>query len=244
MDRLIYTAAAGARALMQRQDGITNNLANANTPGFRADQVAFRAVPVRGDGAPTRVVSLEASAGFDDRSGPIEQTGRSLDVAIFGRGYLAVQAPDGGEAYTRAGALQVNDQGVLVSAAGLPVAGEGGQLTIPPGSSVTIARDGTVSAQGTTGPAQTVGKIKLVNPEPGALRKGDDGLLRLEGGEEAAADETVRIGAGALEGSNVNVVEAMVGMIAAARQYETQMKLLQTAEQNDQRASQLLAPAR
>jgi flagellar basal-body rod protein FlgF len=244
MDRLIYTAAAGARALMQRQDGITNNLANANTPGFRADQVAFRAVPVRGDGAPTRVVSLEASAGFDDRSGPIEQTGRSLDVAIFGRGYLAVQAPDGGEAYTRAGALQVNDQGVLVSAAGLPVAGEGGQLTIPPGSSVTIARDGTVSAQGATGPAQTVGKIKLVNPEPGALRKGDDGLLRLEGGEEAAADETVRIGAGALEGSNVNVVEAMVGMIAAARQYETQMKLLQTAEQNDQRASQLLAPAR
>jgi flagellar basal-body rod protein FlgF len=244
MDRLIYTAAAGARALMQRQDGITNNLANANTPGFRADQVAFRAVPVRGDGAPTRVVSLEASAGFDDRSGPIEQTGRSLDVAILGRGYLAVQAPDGGEAYTRAGALQVNDQGVLVSAAGLPVAGEGGQLTIPPGSSVTIARDGTVSAQGATGPAQTVGKIKLVNPEPGALRKGDDGLLRLEGGEEAAADETVRIGAGALEGSNVNVVEAMVGMIAAARQYETQMKLLQTAEQNDQRASQLLAPAR
>jgi flagellar basal-body rod protein FlgF len=124
------------------------------------------------------------------------------------------------------------------------VAGEGGQLTIPPGSSVTIARDGTVSAQGATGPTQTVGKIKLVNPEPGALRKGDDGLLRLEGGEEAAADETVRIGAGALEGSNVNVVEAMVGMIAAARQYETQMKLLQTAEQNDQRASQLLAPAR
>ncbi|MGZ5180667.1 MAG: flagellar basal-body rod protein FlgF [Ramlibacter sp.] len=244
MDRLIYTAAAGARALVQRQDGIANNLANASTPGFRADQVAFRAVPVRGEGDPTRVVSLEASAGFDDASGPIEQTGRDLDVAVLGKGYLAVQAPDGTEAYTRAGSLQVNDQGVLVTSAGLPVNGEGGALNVPPGSAVTIGRDGTVSAKGSTGPAQTVGRLKLVNPEPGALRKGDDGLLRLDGGEEAPADPTVRVTAGALEGSNVNVVEAMVGMIAAARQFETNMKLLQTAEQNDQRAAQLLAPAR
>ena len=244
MDRLIYTAAAGARALVQRQDGIANNLANANTPGFRADQVAFRAVPVRGEGAPTRVVSLEASAGYDDSSGPIEQTGRNLDVAVMGKGYLAVQAPDGTEAYTRAGALQVDDQGVLVTSAGLPVTGEGGALNIPPASTVTIGRDGTVSAQGSTGPAQTVGRLKLVNPEPGALRKGDDGLLRLDGGEEAPADPTVRVAGGALEGSNVNVVEAMVGMIAAARQFETNMKLLTTAEQNDQRAAQLLAPAR
>src|SRR3954452_15754595 len=120
MDRLIYTAAAGARALVQRQDGIANNLANANTPGFRADQVAFRAVPVRGEGDPTRVVSLEASAGYDDTSGPIQQTGRDLDVAVMGKGYLAVQAPDGTEAYTRSGALQVSDQGVLVTPAGLP----------------------------------------------------------------------------------------------------------------------------
>jgi len=213
MDRLIYTAASGARALMQRQDGLTNNLANANTPGFRADQVAFRAVPVRGDGTPTRVVSLEASAGFDEASGPIETTGRNLDVAVLGKGYLAVQAPDGSEAYTRGGALQVSSEGVLVSAGGLPVAGEGGALNIPAGSTVSIARDGTVSAQPATG-------------------------------EDAAADASVRVASGSLEGSNVNVVEAMVGMIAASRQFETQMKLLQNAEQNDQRAAQLLAPAR
>jgi flagellar basal-body rod protein FlgF len=244
MDRLIYTAASGARGLLQRQDGLSNNLANANTPGFRADNVAFRAVPVRGDGAPTRVVSLEASAGFDAASGAIEQTGRNLDVAVLGAGYLAVQAPDGSEAYTRAGALQVNEQGTLMTSAGLPVNGAAGAITIPAGSTVTIARDGTVSAQDATGPAQTVGQLKLVNPPAADLRKGDDGLLRLEGGEEAPADATVRIAAGALEGSNVNVVEAMVGMIAAARQFDTQMKLLQTAEQNDQRASQLLAPAR
>ncbi|RYY65373.1 MAG: flagellar basal-body rod protein FlgF [Comamonadaceae bacterium] len=244
MDRLIYTAASGARALTQRQDGIANNLANANTPGYRSDNVAFRAVPVRGVGAPTRIVSLEASAGFDDASGPIEQTGRNLDVAVMGKGYLAVQAPDGTEAYTRAGALQVTDQGQLVTSAGLPVNGAAGAINIPVGSTVTIARDGTVSAKGAIGPAQTVGQLKLVNPPPADMRKGADGLLRLENGEEAPADATVRVAAGALEGSNVNVVEAMVGMIAAARQFETQMKLLQTAEQNDQRASQLLAPAR
>ena len=128
MDRLIYTAAAGARALMQRQDGLSQNLANANTPGFRADQVAFRAVPVRGEGATTRVVSLEATAGFDDRSGPIQSTGRNLDVALRGAGYIAVQSLDGTEAYTRHGGLQVSAEGVLVAHDGLPVAGEGGAL--------------------------------------------------------------------------------------------------------------------
>jgi flagellar basal-body rod protein FlgF len=244
MDRLIYTAASAARALMQRQDGLTNNLANANTTGFRADQVVFRAVPVRGDGTPTRVVALEATAGFDAAPGPIETTGRPLDVAVQGQGWLAVQAPDGTEAYTRGGALQVSPDGVLVTPAGLPVAGEGGPLNIPPGTSVSIAADGTVSAKPATGPAETVGRLKLVNPAAAELRKGDDGLLRMATGEDAPADPQVRVAAGALEGSNVNVVEAMVGMIAAARQFETQMKLLQNAEQNDQRGAQLLAPAR
>jgi flagellar basal-body rod protein FlgF len=245
MDRLIYTAASGARALLQRQDGLAQNLANANTTGFRADTVAFRAVPVRGAGDPTRVVSLEASAGYDDRNGAVEQTGRGLDVAVLGKGWLAVQSADGTEAYTRAGALQVDDQGQLVSPSGLPIVGDGGgPIAIPPGTTVTIAADGAVSAKGATGAAQTVGRLKLVNPDPASLRKGADGLMRLDGNEEAAADPTVRVASGALEGSNVNVVEAMVGMIAASRQFETQMKLLQTAEQDDQRAAQLLAPAR
>lgn len=244
MDRLIYTAASAARALMQRQDGIANNLANAATPGFRADLVAFRAVPVRGDGAATRVVAVEASAGFDDHSGPVQTTGRNLDIAVLGKGYLAVQALDGTEAYTRAGSLEVGAGGVLVAAGGLPVAGDGGELNIPSGATVTVGADGTVSAHTGTGPSQTVGRIKLVNPAPGELRKGADGLLRMATGEDAPADPDVRVAAGALEGSNVNVVEAMVGMIAAARQFETQMKLLQSAEQNDQRAAQLLGTYR
>lgn len=240
MDRLIYTAASGARALMQRQDGLTQNLANANTPGFRADLVAFRAVPVRGDGPTTRVIALEASAGFDDQSGPIQATGRSLDIAVTGRGYIAVEGPDG-EAYTRHGGLEVNAAGMLVAHGGLPVVGQGGPLNIPAGSIVSIGQDGTVSAQPQEGPPQVVGRIKLVNAAAAELRKGVDGLLRLASGEDAIEDPEVRIAPGALEGSNVNAVEAMVNMIAAARQFETQMKLLQNAEQNDQRAAQLLA---
>lgn len=243
MDRLIYTAASSARALMQRQDGLANNLANANTPGFRADQVAFRAVPVRGMGATTRVQAIEASTGFDPRSGPVQSTGRNLDVAIVGEGYVAVQAADGTEAYTRHGSLEVSPEGVLVGPGGLPVAGEGGTLNIPAGTTVHIAQDGQVTAQGASGPAQTVGRIKLVNPPAGELRKSADGLLRIASGEDAPADPEVRLAAGALEGSNVSVVDAMVQMIAAARQFETQMKLLQSAEQNDQRAAQLLGPA-
>jgi flagellar basal-body rod protein FlgF len=239
MDRLIYTAAAGARATMARQDNLTQNLANANTPGFRADQVAFRAVPVRGEGATTRVVSLEATAGFETAAGPIQTTGRNLDAAIKGEGWFAVQA-DGTEAYTRNGGFEVTAEGTLVTGSGLPVIGDGGPITIPADATIHIAEDGTVTAHPATGPAQQVGRLKLVNPPAAEMRKGLDGLIRMAGGEEAPADENVRVVSGAVEGSNVNVIDAMVGMIAAARQFETQMKLLQTAEQNDQRAAQLL----
>lgn len=241
MDRLIYTAASGARAMMERQDGLTHNLANANTPGFRADEVAFRAVPVRGEGATTRVVALEATAGFDAKAGPVQATGRDLDVAVKGPGWLAVQTPDGAEAYTRNGGLEVSADGTLVVYNGMPVMGEGGTINVPPGTKVSIAADGTVTAQGPSGPAQTVGRLKLVNPPANELRKGADGLMRTATGDPADADPAVRVAAGALEGSNVNVIEAMVGMIAAARQYETQMQLLHNAQQNDQHASQLLS---
>jgi flagellar basal-body rod protein FlgF len=241
MDRLIYTAASGARALTQRQDAIAHNLANANTPGFRADLVAFRAVPVRGEGATTRVMSLEATAGFDPQGGAVQSTGRNLDVAVQGSGYLAVQSNLGDEAYTRNGSLEISAEGLLITRSGLAVIGEGGPLNVPSGAQVSIGADGTVTAKQGAGPALQVGRIKLVNPDAGELRKGADGLLRMSGGEEAPANDAVRVVDGAVESSNVNVVEAMVSMIAVARQFETQMKLLQTAEQNDQRAVQLLA---
>ena len=243
MDRLIYTAMSGAKATMARQDALSNNLANANTQGFRADLTAFRAVPVRGDGLASRVHALEATAGFDAAPGPIMQTGRNLDVAIRGDGWLAVQGLDGNEAYTRAGALEVSADGTLQTRTGLAVVGEGGPIAIPQGAEVTIGTDGTVTTRVGTQPPVAVGRLKLVNPPPSELRKGADGLMRTADGRPAEADPTVGVADGALEGSNVNPVESMVGLIAAARQFEMQMKMLQNAETNEQRASRLLGPA-
>jgi len=146
MDRVIYTAMSGAKATMARQDALANNLANASTTGFRADLSAFRAVPVRGDGAPTRVSSLEATAGFDAAEGPILQTGRKLDAAIRGPGWFSVQGLDGNEAYTRAGSFQLSADGVLQTQSGLAVLGDGGPIAVPAGAEVTIGSDGSISA--------------------------------------------------------------------------------------------------
>lgn len=226
---------------MQRQDALSNNLANANTSGFRADLLAFRSVPVRADGtATTRVYNLEATAGFNTQSGALTQTGRSLDIAVNGEGWIAIQALDGNEAYTRAGALEVSADGLLQTRNGLPVLSDGGPITVPANAEILMGIDGTVSAKVAGQAPSTVGRIKLVNPPPAELRKGNDGLVRSASGDPAPADETVRMASGVLESSNVNVVESMVGMIALSRQFEMQMRLLQNAEQNAQRAAQLL----
>ncbi len=240
MDRLIYLAMSGAKATLQRQDQLANNLANASTNGFRAELQAFRAVPVRGDGASTRVYALESSVGHDPRSGPVQATDRSLDVALQGAAWLAVQALDGTEAYTRAGALQVSAEGQLVTPGGLPVLGDGGPITLPANAAVDVASDGTLTTQVGSDPPQPAGRLKLVTPEV-ALTRGEDGLFRAEAGE-LAADPAARLQSGALEGSNVSPVETMVAMIAAARQFEQQMKVLQGAEQREQAASRLLSP--
>jgi flagellar basal-body rod protein FlgF len=242
MDRLIYTSMTGAKALMQRQESLSHNLANANTQGFRAELTAFRAVPVRADGtATTRVANLEATAGFDDAAGPMMTTGRSMDVAIRGAGYFAVQALDGNEAYTRNGNFTVGSDGTIQTHNGLPVVGEGGPLVAPANSNILIGQDGTVSARVGNQAPQQVGRLKLVNLPNTELTKGTDGLLRTQSGDPAPNDGNVRVAEGVLEGSNVNVVEAMIGMIAVSRQFEMQMKMMQNAETNEQRAQQLLS---
>ncbi|MBL8341438.1 MAG: flagellar basal-body rod protein FlgF [Rubrivivax sp.] len=238
MDRLIYLAMAGAKATMQRQDVLAHNLANASTNGFRAEMQAFRAVPVRGEGASTRVYALESTVGHDDRAGPVQTTGRPLDVAVQGKAWLAVQGLDGAEAYTRAGALQVSAEGQLVTPAGLPVLGDGGPLAVPAGATLEVAADGTITASTGRGRPQPVGRLKLVTPEA-PLTRGEDGLFRAADGE-LPADPTARLQSGALEGSNVSPVETMVAMIAAARQFEQQMKVLQGADQREQGAAKLL----
>jgi flagellar basal-body rod protein FlgF len=240
MDRMIYLSMAGAKAAMQRQEVLSHNLANVSTVGFRAELAAFRAVPVQGDGASTRVFALETTIGYDPSAGNVQATGRALDVALKGQSWLAVQALDGTEAYTRAGALDVDAQGQLVTRQGLAVLGDGGPITVPPNSEVTIAPDGTLSAAVPGGKPTPVGKLKLVTPEQ-PLARGTDGLFRAAEGE-LPADPNARLQDGALEGSNVSAVQTMVAMIAAARQFEQQMKLLQIAERQEQIASKLLSP--
>jgi flagellar basal-body rod protein FlgF len=239
MDRMIYLSMSGAKATMQRQDTLANNLANVSTVGFRAELQAFRAVPVQGSGASTRVYALESTPGYNSEAGSVTATGRSLDVAMKGNAWLAIQGLDGTEAYTRAGSLDVSSDGTLTSRGGLTVLGDGGPIQVPPNSEITIGADGSVSAKGVNGKSNSVGKLKLVTPEVPLLR-GTDGLFRAAEGD-LPADTTARVQDGALEGSNVSAVETMVSMITAARQFEAQMKMLQTAEGDEKAAAQLLS---
>jgi len=245
MDRILYTALSGAKQILDQQAAVANNLANVSTPGFRAQINLYRAVPLVGEEMPTRAFTLASAPGSDMKAGPLMHTGRPLDVAFSGNGWLAVQDAEGNEAYTRAGSLHVAEDGRVLTSAGLTVLGDGGALSIPPGSQVTIATDGTITARGpgeaSAGLAQ-VGRLKVVAAQPDALARGDDGLFRLRPGADAPQrGPLVRVISGALEGSNVNATEAMVDMIANARRFEMQMKMIQGADSNEQRANSLLS---
>jgi flagellar basal-body rod protein FlgF len=242
MDRMIYVAMSGAKQMLTQQSVVANNIANANTTGFRAQVAAFRAAETLGDGAATRAFVVDSTPGADFTPGAIQSTGRDLDVAIEGAGWIAVQTPDGSEGYTRNGSLQVNVNGVLQTRNGLNVLGDGGPIAVPENVRVTIGADGTVSTVPNTGAqqVQNIGRIKLVNPPEQSLVRGDDGIFRARG-VQVDTDPKVKVQGGALESSNVNVVEAMVGMISLARQFDMQMKILQNADGNDRQASQLLS---
>jgi flagellar basal-body rod protein FlgF len=244
MDKLIYVAMTGAKNLLLRQDNVAHNLANLNTPGFRAELSAFRSAPAIGDGQPTRVFAVDSTTGSDFSAGPLQQTGRSLDVALQTDGWITVQGDDGNEAYTRHGSLQVGNDGTLRTSKGFTVLGDGGPIAIPADHEINIANDGTISATPAgRNPASSivVGRIKLVNPPQADLERGGDGLFRLRDGQSADVDPKVKLVSGAIEGSNVNAVEAMVDMISLARQFDVQMKMLQNAEGNEHAASQLLS---
>ena len=244
MDRLIYTAMTGAKHAFLQQAGVANNLSNASTIGFRAMEHKFRSVPIQGEGAPTRAFVVDASVANVFDQGPLMATGRPLDVAVSGAGWIAVETPDGGEAYTRAGNLHISANGQLQTASGLNVLSDGGPIAIPPDNSVTIFPDGTVSAiplYGTPNNVNDVGRIKLVNPPEEELVRSDDTLFRLRDGGAATRDEEVKLASETLEGSNVNPAEAMVNMISVARQFEMQIKMLQMADANASKATQILS---
>ncbi len=243
MDRLIYTAMTGAKHILEQQATTAHNLANATSTGFKAQVDSFRAIPVISEGLPTRAFVVDATVGADFNAGAIQSTGRDLDVAIQGQGWLVVQRADGSEGYTRNGSLKLNENGLLQTATGQTIMGDGGPISIPPDVTISIARDGTISSvENNTlpGPSNVIGRLKLVNPPESSLTRASDGTFVTPTGT-AEVDANVNLVNGALESSNVNVVDAMVTMISLARQFETQMKLIQSAENNANKASQLLS---
>ena len=246
MDRMIYVAMSGAKEAMTAQAINSHNLANVDTPGFRADLAEFRSQPVYGAGYASRVYGMVARPGVDLSEGAVRQTDRELDVAIAGEGWIAVQAADGEEAYTRAGDLRISPNGVLENGAGYAVMGDVGPIALPPAAKIEIAPDGTVSIQPSGGDPSNlavVNRLKLVKPPLDQLYKGGDGLMRTHDGLPLPADAAVTLSVGALEGSNVNPVGAMVDLIERARQFEMQVKLLQIADANDRANTDLMSLA-
>jgi len=246
MDRMIYTAAAGAARTLQTQAVMSNNLANVNTAGFREQLAANRAVPIVGQHMmDTRVSTVASTPGSHMRQGIMEETGHALDVAIRGPGWFAVQTEQG-EAYTRAGEFSVNTENQLVMRHnGQPVlSADGAPIDVPERGTLTITSDGTISALGAgenPRDVQMVAQLKLVNPSAADLARGDDGFFRLTQGGAAPVDPQVTVVSGFVEKSNVSAPEAMVGMIANARHFEMQMKVIRDAGTNEERANSILS---
>ncbi|WP_335918116.1 flagellar basal-body rod protein FlgF [Shewanella algae] len=244
MDKLLYVAMTGAKQNMNALAVRGNNLANANTDGFKSDMAQARAMQAFGEGLATRVFAMTESPSANFQSGPIKSTGRDLDIAIKDQGWIAVQAADGSEAYTRSGSLSFDTTGLLRNDRGNPVMGDNGPIVLPlPIDKIQIATDGTISIrpQGATAEViEEVGRIKLVNPGNQNLMRGEDGLFRTLDGNPAAADPFVNVESGAVEGSNVNAVDEMVNLIELQRQFELQVKMMKTAEENDKSSASLM----
>jgi flagellar basal-body rod protein FlgF len=242
VDRMLYVAMSGAKQVLAAQAANNHNLANASTPGFRADLSAFRAMPVFDQGFPSRVYAMAERPGVQLAAGTLTQTGRELDVAIRGEGWIAVRAPDGSEAYTRDGALQVDSTGRLTSA-GHPVLGNGGPIALPPAEKLEVGTDGTIAVRAVGEGPETVApadRIKLVNPPPKDLIKGEDGLMHLRSGAAALPDASVTLVSGALESSNVSAVDALVRMVELSRQFDLQVKAMHAAEDSDAASTRMM----
>ena len=243
MDRALYVGMSGAIATLRAQTANSHNLANAGTVGFRAGLGAAQAINVAGPGVQSRANSQLSDNGWDSAQGSLMQTGEQLDIALKGDNWLAVQAPDGSEAYTRAGDLRLDANGQLRTSSGLAVLGDGGPLSLPPSTSISIGNDGTITAvpQGQSAAAQVViGRLKVVTGAQTQLNRGVDGLMRAKPGAELNPAAGDVLSSGVLEGSNVNLAGAMVNMINLARQFELQSKVMRASEDNAQAATSLV----
>lgn len=245
MNKALYVAMTGAKEIFDAQAVNNFNLANVNTTGFKAELSAFQSQTVEGSGYASRIYATDNATGWNSASGSMISTGRPLDVAVQGQGFIAVQGPNGKEAYTRNGDLRVEPSGLLVTSTGQLVLGDSGPISVPPSTSIKIGADGTVSAVPlgqTPNTLVTVGRIKLVNPPPASLKRGGDGLFVTTGGNPAPADASVQLASGVLESSNVDVADAMVNMIDLARNFDLQVKVIKSADSNAAAAGHLLQP--
>ncbi len=243
MDKLAYTAVNTMKSLMNRQTAVANNMANSNTVGFKADMVSAKAKYLNGPGHDSRAMAVERDMQADMNSGSITQTGRSLDVAMEGDAMIAVQAADGKEAYSRRGDFRIAASGAMVTGDGFPVLGEGGPITMPPAERVDIGADGTVffvPQGGDPTQPQELDRIKLVSMTGSALSKGSDALFRAPDDGVLPIDDNARVVSGALEESNVNMTAALVDMIETSRAWETQAKMLRTAEELDESSASVM----
>jgi flagellar basal-body rod protein FlgF len=243
MDRMLFIAMNAAKQTMSAQAINSSNLANASTTGFKADFQNSLSKQVYGPGLPSRVYAMTENAGVDNTQGSIVTTGRELDIAINGDGWIAVQAADGSEAFTRAGDLKIDNLGRLTNGAGHTILGEGGPISIPANEKLEIGADGTITVRPIGQQSNSlaiIDRIKLINPPHEQLQKGADGLMHMKKGGKSVPDASVTVVAGSLESSNVNTASTLVRMIELARQYETNIKLMKSAEDTDRAAAQLL----
>ena len=243
MDRMLYISMNAAQQTMLAQAANSNNLANVNTIGFRQDFEQFRSQPVFGEGLPTRVYSMSERPATDYQQGEVQTTGRDLDISVQGKGFIAVQGKDGREGYTRAGDLHILPTGRLVTGTGLAVMGDGGPISIPPAEKIDIGSDGTISIRAIGAQANeltVLDRIKLVKPDLKTIFKDKDGLMRMKDGSNAPLDATITVASGTVEGSNVNAVSALVRMIELQRQYEMQVKMMKSADDNSAASARLL----
>ncbi|GAB0112353.1 flagellar basal body rod protein FlgF [Pseudoalteromonas distincta] len=244
MDKMVYIAASGAKQSLTGLALKANNLANANTTGFKSDFAQARSMQAFGEGLPTRVFSMQERPGSDMTSGGIIETGRDLDIAMSDNAWLSVQDASGNEAYTKAGTLNITAEGILQTSHGRQVIGEGGPIILPvPIEKIEFSKDGTIQVRPQGAPAtflENVDRLKVVEANSRQLEKGNDGLFRPKPNEEVAVSANVQVLGGTLEMSNVNPVHEMVDMINHQRQFELQVKLMKTAEEIDERQDQLL----
>ena len=243
MDRLIYTSLTAMRGSMSRQTAIANNLANAQTPGFRADMANAQSLWLDGSGLDARAMASEEVLGADMRAGTVTQTGRDLDIAMQGDALLVVQATNGEEAYTRRGDLQISPSGLLTTGDGHPVQGGQGPVTIPPADAISIDQEGrvwVVPQGGDPENPQEVDRLRLATPTGSEIAKGLDGLFRVKGEGILPDDPEARLLTRSLEGSNVTATSALVEMIEASRSWDTQLKMISDVRDMDSATANLM----